>query len=89
MKILPTKNKALLKVKKVYKKEKGKPITDSEGNKLYDLNDFYIEESAIEGIKKGKKVFPIIRGGVPIKELETDTYYYLVVDEEDIYGVQA
>lgn len=92
MKFTPKPNSAILKVKKIYKTElnlKGKkvPMVDGEGNRMYDLQDFYIEESAIEGIKKGKKAIVIVNGGVPIKDLETDTHVFLVIDAEDLYAV--
>jgi hypothetical protein len=91
MKFTPKPNSAILKAKKIYKFEmdgkKKKPILDGEGNKMYDLQDFYIEESAIEGVKKGKKAIVIVNGGVPIKDLETDTHVFLVIDAEDLYAV--
>ena len=91
MKFTPKPNSAILKVKKVYKfemneKKKKVPVLDGEGNKMYDLNDFYIEESKIEWAKKGKKAIVIVNGGVPIKELETDTHVFLVIDAEDLYA---
>lgn len=94
MKFIPRDNKALLKSKKVFKfdkDEKGKKVKvlDGAGNHAYDLEDFYVEESAIEGVKKGKKAIVIINGGVPVKELETPTHVFLVIDSEDIYAVQA
>lgn len=89
MNIKPTGEKVLLKVEKIYKKEGGKPVMDGEGNPLYDLNDFYVFASNSPEFKKGKKVFPIIRGGVPITELETKKHYFLVVDIQDIYAQEV
>ena len=91
---VPTERKVLLQVKKVYKydttiKHKKKPITDGEGNHLYSLEDFRVVASAIEGIKKGKKVIAIFNGGVPIPEMETKQHLYLVIDQEDIYAVSV
>jgi hypothetical protein len=91
MNFKPRTDKAILKAKKVFKyekNEKGKnvPVTDGAGNHAYDLNDFYVEESGIDGVKKGKKVIVIIGGGVPVKEMETKTHVFLVIDSEDIYA---
>jgi co-chaperonin GroES (HSP10) len=89
-KIKPFGERVLCKLNKAQRKdEDGKGMTDPAGNPLYDLKqEATVIESTVEGIKKGQTIFCVIYGGVRIDSLEDKKATYLIIDKEDIYGVQ-
>lgn len=88
----PLGNRVILRMNKEYlfgKNEKGKkvPMLDEYGNHSFKAAEYGIVLfSNVERIKKGQKVYPVIRGGVPLNHLETKKYQVIVIDEEDIYA---
>lgn len=74
----PVGNRVLLKV----------PIfVDEDGVEQY-AQEAKVVESNMEGIKKGNTVFFNQFGAVSVDSLKTKKYIFLIVDAEDIYGVE-
>lgn len=83
----PFGNRCLLKIDKTYLKEKGKPVLDELGKPQYvQEQEATVVSSNVPELKKGMKVYPVIRGGVPIYKEETPKYLLVVIDAEDIYA---
>ena len=88
----PIGNRVILQMNKKYlfgKNEKGKkvPMLDEYGNHSFKSEEYgKVLSSNVPEIKKGSKVYPIIRGGVPLNHLETKKYQVIVIDQEDIYA---
>ena len=83
----PLGNRAILKITKNYLMDKKKPLLDEGGNPVYEQEQIAtVISSNIPELKKGDKVIPIIRGGVPIYSQETKKYVVVVIDQEDIYA---
>lgn len=71
------KGRALLKISKIVTKEM----------ENYDLEKVGTVLSATTSdLKKGAKVIPIIRGGVPIFSEETKKHIVIAIDYEDLYA---
>lgn len=86
----PNGNRCVLQLTKKYLVENKKPVIDESGNPSFITEQgAKVLASNVEGIKKGATVYPIIRGGVPIYHLENKKYQVIVVDAEDIYGIEA
>lgn len=92
MKTLPIGNRVILQMNKEYlfgKNEKGKkvPMLDEYGDHSFKAEDWgMVLSSNVPTIKKGARVYPIIRGGVPLRSLETKKYQVIVIDIEDLYA---
>ena len=85
----PFGNRVLLKITKVYAKEKGKPVLGQDGLPQFSLaQKAKVLQSNVPEIKKGMTVYPIIRGGVPIYHLETKNDFVYSLDAEDIYALE-
>lgn len=83
----PLGNRCILKINKRYIMQKGKQVLGEDGNPIYDLEEVAtVMSSNVEGISRGDKVIPIIRGGVPIRTEETKKFIVTIIDEMDIYG---
>jgi hypothetical protein len=86
----PNGNRAILQLTKDYIMDKKKPVLDEDGQPRYVIGQAAkVLSSNIDGIKKGMTVYPIIRGGVPIYHLETKKYQVVIIDNEDIYGIEV
>jgi len=86
----PFLERCIVKVDKIYPpKEDGKVLVDDSGNAVYEPEQIAkVMSSNIEGIKKGDKVVPLLRGGVPITSEETKKYLVVVLDAEEIYAIK-
>lgn len=85
----PFLERCIVKVDKNYIKEKGKQVLDDQGGAVYEPEQIAkVMSSNIKGIKKGDKVVPLLRGGVPITSEETKKYLVVVLDKEEIYAVK-
>jgi hypothetical protein len=83
----PLGNRAILKITKNYLMDGKKPILDEQGNPVYEQEQIAtVMSSNITELKKGDKVIPIIRGGVPVYSEETKKYVVVIIDGEDIYA---
>ena len=83
-------NRAVLQLTKEYLTEKGKSVTGDDGQPRFNTKQAAkVLSSNIEGIKKGMTVYPIIRGGVPIYHLEDKKKQVVIIDAEDIYGIEV
>lgn len=88
--VKPNGNRAVLQLSKKYIFDGKKPVMDEDGNQRYIIEQpAKVLSSNIEGLKKGMTVYPIIRGGVPIYHMENKKYQVVVIDNEDIYGVEV
>ena len=68
---------------------KNKPINDEHGNQIYEQEqEGTVISSNIEGIKKGMKIIPLGRGGVPIIKEENKKYYIVIFDRDDVYACE-
>ena len=87
--VKPFGNRALIQIEKKYRFEGKTPVLDEYGNHSFEPSQAAkVIFSNIEGIKKGDIVFPIIRGGVPIYHLDNKKNFSIIVDSDDIYGVE-
>jgi len=85
--IKPLGNRCLVQLTKKFLSDKGKPVLDEDGSPVYDIEQkAKVVSSNVEGIKKGMTVYPIIRGGVPIRHMENKKYQFVVIDAEDLYA---
>lgn len=85
----PFLERCIVRINKIYLKEKGKQIIDDRGKPVYEAEqEATVVSSNIEGIKKGYKIIPLLRGGVPITQLETSKYLMVVLDKDEIYAVK-
>ena len=83
----PIGNRCILRIDKRYLTEKGKPVIGPDGQPVFEQEqEATVIASNIPDLKKGMKVYPIIRGGVPIYKEETKKYSVVVIDFEDIYA---
>lgn len=65
-----------------------KQALDEVGNPVYkDEQKCTVISCTLKELKKGDKIFPIFRGGVPIYELETKKNKFIILDVEDVYAV--
>jgi hypothetical protein len=68
---------------------KNKPVLDDSGNPVYEQEqEGTVISSNIPEIKKGMKIIPLGRGGVPIIKEENKKGYVVIFDYEDIYAVE-
>ena len=86
----PFLERCIVKVDKKYiKDENGKPELNDIGEPTYEaVQEATVTKSNIEGVKKGMKVVPLLRGGVPIIKEETKKYTIVVLDKEEIYAIE-
>lgn len=87
----PLGNRVVLQMNKVYLKDaKKKPMLDEYGNHSFKSEEYgTVLSSNVDGIKKGSKIYPIIRGGVPLNHLETKNHQVIVIDFEDCYAQEV
>ena len=84
----PFDERCIARIDKRYIFDKKKPVLDDQGNQVYEQEqEGTVISSNIEGIKKGMKIIPLGRGGVPIIKGETKKHYIVVFDREDIYAI--
>lgn len=85
----PFDDRVIVKVDKRYiTDDKGKPALADDGTPMYEPQQICtVVSSNIEGIKKGMKVIPLLRGGLPINSSNTKKDYQVILDRRDIYGV--
>ena len=85
----PFLERCIVKVDKKYTKENGKQVKDESGEDVWQPEQIAtVMSSNIEGMKKGDKVIPLLRGGVPITDEETKKYLVVVLDAEEIYAIK-
>ena len=61
--------------------------TDKDGNEEID-QEAKVVESNMEGVKKGDTVFFNQYGAVSVNSMKTKKHIFLIVDAEDVYGLQ-
>ena len=67
---------------------KGKQVLN-DGEPVYEQEqEGIVISSNIPKIKKGMKIIPLGRGGVPIIKEENKKGYIVIFDEDDVYAVQ-
>jgi hypothetical protein len=87
--IKATGNRLVLQLNKKMIFEGKKPVLDDNGEQRYVLEQAAkVLSSNVYEIKKGMTVYPIIRGGVPIYHLENKKAQVVIIDFEDVYGVE-
>ena len=86
----PFGKRVICKIGKKYKVDaKNKPVLDDQGNQYYEQEQVgVVLRSGIEEIKKGMKIIPLGRGGVPILAEETKKHYIVIFDAEDVYAFE-
>jgi len=84
----PFLERCIVKVDKKYiKDENGKPELNDIGEPSYEnIQEATVTKSNIEGLKKGDKIIPLLRGGVPIVKEETKKYTMVILDKEEVYA---
>jgi hypothetical protein len=88
--IKATGNRLVLQLNKKMIFDGKKPVLDDNGEQRYVLEQAAkVLSSNVPEIKKGMTVYPIIRGGVPIYHLENKKFQVVIIDFEDIYGIEA
>lgn len=86
----PFGKRCIVKINKKYLMQKGKPVLDESGQPVYEQEEeATVLSSNIDGIKKGMKIIPVIRGGVPIRKEETKKYLIVVIEEYDIVATEV
>lgn len=84
----PLGNRVILRIDKKYLMDGKKPLLDEGGNPVYEQEQIStVISSNVPELKKGDKVIPIIRGGVPVYSQETKKHLIVVIDVEDIFAV--
>jgi len=67
-----------------------KQALDEYGNEVYkDEQMCTVISSTVKELKKGDRICPIVRGGVPIYHLETKKHKFITLDVEDIYAQEV
>lgn len=85
----PFGDKCIVRIKKIYLKDKGKPVLDENGEARYDLEqEGKVISSNIEGIKKGMTVIAAFRGGMPVRRLEDKKTVTVIFESDDVYGTE-
>ena len=70
--------------------EKGKTLLADDGTPIHEPQQICtVLSSNIEGIKKGMKIIPLLRGGLPINNSNTKKDYQVIIDRRDIYGIDV
>lgn len=83
----PLGNRVVLRIDKDYLFDKKKPVLDEMGQHAFKQEqEATVISSNVPELKKGDKVIPIIRGGVPIYKEESKKSLIVVIDIEDIYA---
>jgi hypothetical protein len=85
----PYENRCIVRVNKHFIfDENKKPVLSDDGSQIYEPEqECKVIASNIDGIKKGMTVIPILRGGVPIRLSDSKKTYDVILDAEDIYGI--
>lgn len=70
--------------------DKGKPVLSPDGVQIYEPQQkATVLASNIEGIKKGMKIIPLLRGGLPINSEDNKKFSVIILDRRDIYGIEV
>ena len=85
----PFGNRCIIRVNKHFiLDEHKKPVLAEDKTPIYEPEqEATVVSSNIDGIKKGMTIVPILRGGVPIRLTDAKKTYDVILDEEDIYGI--
>lgn len=87
----PFDERVIVKVDKRYiTDDKGKPVLSDDGKQIYEpQQECTVLSSNIEGIKKGDRIIPVLRGGLPINSEDNKKYSVIILDRQDIYGIKV
>lgn len=86
----PFDERVIVKVDKRYITDaKGKPVLADDGTQIYEPQQkVTVLSSNIAGIKKGMKIIPLLRGGLPINSEDSKKSFTVILDRRDVYGIE-
>ena len=86
----PFDERVIVRVDKRYiQDDKGKQVLADDGTAIYEpQQECTVIASNIEGIKKGMKIIPLLRGGLPINSEDNKKFSVIILDRQDVYAVK-
>jgi hypothetical protein len=86
----PFDERVIVRVDKRYISDgEGKPVLADDGTPIYEpMQECTVLSSNIDGIKKGMKIIPLLRGGLPINSEDNKKYSVIILDRQDIYATK-
>jgi hypothetical protein len=87
---IPFDETVIVRVDKRYIKDaEGKPVVADDGTQIYEpQQECTVIASNIEGIRKGMKVIPLLRGGLPINSEDNKKFSVVIIDRRDIKAIK-